>query len=277
MSPPRAARACILALAGVSLVGPLLFTLVVACSPRGIPHFVGPLAYPPGPTFENVREAITRGRALTCFANSALVATTSASLGTVLGFPAAYALSRSRSRWKGVILALILSLRLLPKTPALAAQYHLVHLVGLMDNPLAVSLVRGGGILLAIWLMKASIDRVPRHLEHAAVINGLGRGQVLWRIIVPLAAPGIGGAFLLEFVSAWNSFLLPLLFLSSEHRMTVSLGIDRFLSGYALEEGPMAAFALLMSLPLLLFFPLLVVGTISRVAPVGSGGVEGRR
>jgi multiple sugar transport system permease protein len=91
------------------------------------------------------------------------------------------------------------------------------------------------------------------------------------KVILPLAAPGIAAAFLLEFASAWNSFLLPLLFLSSESRMTVALGIDRFLSGYGVEPGPLMAFTLLVSLPLLVLFPRMLVAALAPFARGDSG------
>jgi len=258
----RVARRGILLVSLLYLVIPIVAAVVVAFSPPEGPSFAGPLAYPERISLENLRSAIQRGDALRCFVNSAIVATLSATIGTVLGFPVAYVLSRSRSPWKGFVLTTLVILRLQPKMPAIAAQYHLVSILGLLDTPLSIALVRGGGILLAIWLMKAAIDVVPRNLEQAALLDGLRPWQVVVQVTVPLAATGIAAAFLLEFASAWNSFLLPLLFLSSEARMTVSLGIDRFLSGYAVEQGPLMAFTLVVSLPLLILLPRLLVGTL---------------
>ncbi|MBN1425563.1 carbohydrate ABC transporter permease [Candidatus Fermentibacteria bacterium] len=250
----------------VYLVFPVAVAMAVALSPRGEPAFLGPIAYPRVISLDNLRVAIERGRALTCFANSASVACLSALMGTVLGFPAAYVLARSRSRWKPVVLSALLMVRMQPKMPAMAAYYHLVSMAGLLDNPVAVALVRGGGVLLSVWLMKAAIDGVPRSLEQAALLDGFSPWQVALRVTLPLSAPGIAAAFLLEFASAWNSFLLPLLFMSSQRRMTVSLGIDRFLSGYAVEPGPLMAFTLVVSLPLLLVFPRMLVAALAPLA-----------
>jgi len=70
--------------------------------------------------------------------------------------------------------------------------------------------VRGSGILLAIWLMKAAIDGVPRSLEQSALLDGFSPWQVAMRVTVPLAASGIAAAFLLEFASAWKQLLTSL-------------------------------------------------------------------
>lgn len=241
-------RACGLAAWAVLLLSvvPLVVGAWVALSPGGVLGASQPL----GLTWDNFRVAMLRGQPLRCLANSALVGLLSAGLGVLFGIPAAYLLSRHPWPKKGLVLGALVLLRLNPKVVSLAAQYQLVHALGVGDTHLAVALVRGGGIVVATWLIKASMDAVPVSLERAASLDGLRPAAILVRIVVPLALPGIVSAFLVEFASAWNSFLLALLFLTSEEHMTVPLGIDRFLSGYGMEPGPLAAFTLLVSLPM---------------------------
>ena len=245
------------------LVVPILLAVIVAVTPEDELYTAPGKLYPSRLSLENVRTAFTRGNAATCFLNSLIIALSSALLGVSLGFPAAYVLARYRLRWKAAAMTTLLILRLLPRMPAIAAYYHMVTVCGLVDTPAAVVLVRGGGILLAVWLMKAAVQSVPVSLEQAALLDGFSPWQVVTRVTLPLCLPGLTAAFLLEFVSAWNSFLLPLLFLSSEKRMTIALGIDRFLSGYAIEPGAVMAFAVMVSLPLLVLFPWLFAASLT--------------
>jgi len=214
-------------------------------------------------SWDNIGTIGHSGKVGTCFLNSLTIAFSSALFGICLGFPAAYVLARCDLRWKGAILTVLLLLRLQPKMPAMAAYYHMVTVLGLLNTHASVVLVRGGGILLAIWLMKAAVQSVPISLEQSALLDGFSPWRVATRVTLPLCLPSIGAAFLLEFASAWNSFLLPLLFLSSENRMTVALGIDRFLSGYAIQPGLVMAFTVVVSLPLVLIFPWLLIASLS--------------
>ena len=252
-----------LGLATLFLALPLILAVFVALSlqdPSYAPLHGADLSQM---SFDNIAEAFTRGHAGTCFVNSLFIAGASALMGVVVGFPTAYVLARYHLPWKGAILGLLLLLRLQPKMPAMAGYYHMVTLFGLLDNPISIVLVRGGGIVLAIWLMKAAIESIPVSLEQVALVDGFTPWQVATRITLPLCLPAVSAAFLLEFASSWNTFLLPLLFLSSESRMTVAVGIDRFLSGNAVQPELVMAFAVIVSLPLVIVFPWLFALTLA--------------
>lgn len=249
--------------AALFLAFPLILVLVATLTPPAELFDSVSRLIPSKISLVNITSAIQRGHLLTCLKNSFVLAFLSASAGIVIGFPAAYMLARYKLPHKALILSLLLLLRLLPKMPAMAAYYHLASITGLLDHLGAVVLVRGGGVLLALWLMKAAIESVPLSLERSALLDGFSRLQVVAQVTIRLSLPGIATAFLLEFASAWNSFLLPLLFLGRAENMTVSLGIDRFLSENALEPGPLLAFALLVSLPLLILFPKMLSMTLS--------------
>jgi|GEM_PF-3124381 len=252
----------VLTISSLYLLLPFIIAFYVIVTQRPVlatGEYISPLST----AMDNLVMVFQRSNPWRALCNSFLIGFNSAAIGIALGFPVAYVLARYRFRYKTFLLGALLLLRLMPKMPVLPGYYHIVSQLGLIDHHASIVLVRGGGILFAIWIMKAAIETVPRELELSAILDGYSPGRVMLMVTMRLAFPGITAAFLLEFVSAWNGYLLPLLFLDNPRRETVALGIDRFLSSNALDLGPTMTYAILVSIPLLIVIPRLLVGALS--------------
>lgn len=194
--------------------------------------------------------------------NSIIVATSNAVLVAVLALLATYALSRWRLKGDENIFFWTITNRMAPPAVFLLPLFLLftrVFRVGdwtLFDT-------RSGLILLycvfnlpfAIWLMKGIVDGIPIELDEAALVDGANTWTILYKIIVPLAAPGLAITAILSWVFAWNEYLFAATLTSVEAR-TITTGLAEFVTVTGTNWGEMAAVAMLSLLPALLFLTL---------------------
>jgi multiple sugar transport system permease protein len=125
---------------------------------------------------------------------------------------------------------------------------------------------------LAVWILTTFFQEVPREIEEAALIDGCSRFQVLRKILLPLAAPGLLTAALLVFIHAWNEFFFALIILTDPNVQTLPVGIALFPGEYTMPWGEIAAASMLATLPLI-FLTLLFQRGIVR--GLSAGAVKG--
>ena len=155
--------------------------------------------------------------------------------------------------------------------------YYNLKDFGLLNTPMAVILpsiagAGGTGLPLGIFLMRAFFLDIPGELADAAKVDGCDEVGVFRRIMVPLALPGTAALAVLTFMSAWNTFLLPLLYLSGEDNRTLATGLLLFTGGRTQELELTAAATLIMIAPVILFFLLFQRQFIQGLT---SGAVKG--
>lgn len=194
--------------------------------------------------------------------NSIIVATSNAVLVAVLALLATYALSRWRLKGDDNIFFWTITNRMAPPAAFLLPLFLLFTRVFRIGDESMYD-TRIGLILLycvfnlpfAIWLMKGIIDGIPIELDEAAVVDGAATWEVLLKIIVPLAAPGLAITAILSWVFAWNEYLFAATLTSVEAR-TITTGLAEFVTVTGTNWGEMAAVAVLSLLPALLFLSL---------------------
>ena len=124
-----------------------------------------------------------------------------------------------------------------------------------------------------IYLMKNFIDAVPRDLEEAARIESASTFQVLRRVVVPLAMPGIAAASIFGFVNAWGSFVVPLILISPADQQPAPIAIYTFLTVPKPEYGNIAAYSLVFCVPVFILYA--ISSRLFREGFVLGGGVKG--
>ena len=102
--------------------------------------------------------------------------------------------------------------------------------------------------------MRQFLLGAPRDLEDAAKLDGCGFFGLYWRVILPLVKPALAAVAVLQFMGAWNDFLSPLIYISSESKMTLSLGLQLFESTHGAEYGMLMAASTVMTLPVAALF-----------------------
>ena len=188
-------------------------------------------------------------------ANSTWISAWATLLCLALAAPAASVLARARGvRRIGPLFAL-LAISLFPPILLLFPLYEGVRTLGWINHSMALIVPYAAIHLpLAVWLIESGIRAIPRELDDAASLDGLGGFARLWTIHLPLAGPAVAAAAVLVFILCWNEFMLALTFMTRDAGKTVTAGIAS-VSGASYFEvpwGQLSAAILLATLPLVL-------------------------
>jgi raffinose/stachyose/melibiose transport system permease protein len=230
----------------------------------------GPLSLPGGLYLDGLESFWQRVDYGTKLANSVLVSGSVAVLAVALSVLNAYAIGIGRVRGRGWLLAFFVLANMLPQESLVYPLYTLSKALGLYDTRLSVIIIfTVVQSAFGTYLLSSVLAAFPREVVEAARIDGAGRWQVLWRVVVPVSRPTVGVLLVFFFVWTWNEFLLPLVMLVSNDEQTVSVALG-VLQGQRLMDATMTnAAALLGVLPALVFF-LVFQRTLTRGVAAGA-------
>ncbi len=195
------------------------------------------------------------------------IAVASTCLSILASVLAAYAIERLRFRGaKHVGLAIYLAY-LVPPTILFIPLATLVFNFGLFDSPMALVLTYPTFLVpFCTWLLIGYFKSIPYELEECALIDGASRLQILWRITLPLAIPGLISAGIFAFTLSWNEFIYALTFIQSTDKKTVPVAIlTELVNGDVYQWGSLMAGALLGSIPVALFYSIFVEYYVSSM------------
>jgi multiple sugar transport system permease protein len=184
--------------------------------------------------------------------NSFIVATTTTLFVLVLGSIGAYALARIQFWGRGVVLLAVLSVSMFPEVSVVAALFMWLRDWGLLNTFQALILPYASFAMpFTLWALTNFFREVPWELEEAALIDGCGYLEALWRVVLPLAAPGLVTCGILVFISAWNEFLFAYTFVTTDAVRTVPVRIFMFQGEFESPWGQISAASALVTLPLI--------------------------
>jgi multiple sugar transport system permease protein len=185
--------------------------------------------------------------------NSIVVSISSTALSSILSLFAAYSFTRFRFVGSKFLIFLILFMRMIPPITIAIPLYVMMYTLKLLDTHIALILTYTAlNIPLTVWMMRSFIMDVPKEVEESALVDGCGVFQVLLRVTIPLALPGIITASIYAFILSWNEFLLALL-LTLREATTLPLIAQLFRTAEGVQWGPMAAAGTLAILPPIVF------------------------
>ncbi len=188
------------------------------------------------------------------FGNSLFIAAVSTALVLAVATPAAYSLHRlGWPRWvPAAVLGWSLVFLMLPPITMVGPWYVMFRSLGL-DNTYTglVAAHLALNLPIGIWLLSVFVREIPVELEEAARVDGCTTPQMLWRIVVPLVAPGLAATAVICFVFSWNEFAVALN-LTAKQTATVPVAIAKFAQEYEIKHGVMAAGAVLSAIPAIL-------------------------
>lgn len=203
------------------------------------------------PTLDQFQTAF-ENNFLPFFQNSITASVVSVLLVIALSLPAAYSLSvRPIRRWQDVLFFL-LSTRMLPIAGAIIPIYLIANQLGLLDQiVLLVIMYTAMNLPLAVWLIRSFMVEIPKEVLEAARVDGASFSQELYRVVLPMVAPGLAATALLCFIFTWNEFFLARS-LTSVQAQTVPLYLVGFISTQGLFLAKLSAASLLATLPVVL-------------------------
>jgi ABC-type glycerol-3-phosphate transport system permease component len=192
------------------------------------------------------------------YLNSAILAASTIVLVLLIGAHAGYAAARFEFRGKNAVLFLLLATVMVPGIVTLIPLYMIAVQLGLHDTFVALILVFSAWQTpTVVWLMRAFFENIPRELDEVALIDGCSRLGAFYRVVLPLAQPGLAAAAILVFVWVWNEFIIALNLTASHSRRPLTVGLYFFVGETGIQWGSMAAAATLALLPAIALFAML--------------------
>jgi multiple sugar transport system permease protein len=267
-------------LLGVPLVGggilmflPLIWTVSFSF---GLPQEFFELPPPIIPSalrLDNYRAVLERVDFLTFFKNSVIVSA-SVVVGQIITCSmAAYAFARLRFPGRNFIFAMFLASMMVPGQVTLIPNFIIIREMGLY-NSLGALIVPGLTNIFGVFLLRQFFETIPDELEDAAKIDGAGFFQIYWKIMFPLVLPAVATLSILTFNSTWNAFFGPLIFINSQSKMTLPLGM-MFLSNQTgvMSSGIIMAAVVLNLVPVLLVFLIFQRRLVEGITMTGLKGI----
>ncbi|MGP4079257.1 carbohydrate ABC transporter permease [Pseudalkalibacillus sp. R45] len=206
------------------------------------------------------------------FINSSIVAFTSTLFCLTIGAFAAYSLARFKMKGKRNerLSFAILTARMLPPIVVVIPLYLIMQKVGLLNTLWAMLIVYTGfNLPFVVWMLKAFFEEIPKELEESAMIDGYSRLMAFFKVVLPLALPGLVATSIFTIILTWNEFLFAMFLLNSTDVMTLPAGISTFITQFKTNWGALTAAATFSILPVL-FFSFLVQKHLVRGMTMGA-------
>jgi len=259
----RTDPSALLALAALSAVvlvcsTPLLWMAVASFRPQNFGGLDMAALWPDFmPTLANFAEALDSANFPLLYLNTVIVCAGTLGVQLVTVTLAGYAFARLRFPGKELVFyAFLLQLMLVPPI-LIVPNLVTISRLGLYDNLIGV-MAPYFASAFGVFLMRQTFRTIPKDFEEAAIVDGANWWQLVWRVLIPLARPGMIAFGIVSVVSHWNEFLWPLMVISSPDNQTLTIGLASFTRGAesASQWGVIAAGTFLVAAPLLLAFAL---------------------
>jgi len=248
----------VLSIAALAVLAPVLWMVSTALkTDQGI--FSSPPRWISG---ELSLEAATRVWSVYPFlrylTNSVIVVASSTIVSVLFSCLAGYGLARFRFPGRGSFLTFLLMSQMFPSIMLLVPYYKIFQTTGLVNTHAALIVTYVSfTIPFCTWMMYGYFRGIPPELDEAAGIDGASRFQTFYRVVMPLAMPGVAAVAIYSFITAWNEYMFALVLTQSEDMKTLAVGIGQMVGQYRTSWNDLMASSLYASIPLVLIFVLL--------------------
>lgn len=252
---------------GILFLAPLVWLILSSVDANASqslqwPHF----------TLQNFTQAAS-GANISALKNSVLISAIATVVATIPATLAGYVFSRRHIPFKGPLLLGILMLAGIPVAILIVPVYQLFSAHSWLALVPASVFLGVTSLPFEIWIIKNFIDAVPADLEESARLEQAGTIQILLRIVVPLALPGIAAAAIFGFINAWGNFLIPLVLIAIPTQQPGPVAMYGFFGAGVIRWGEIAAYSFMYAVPVLVLY--LALGRLFRGGFVLSGAVRG--
>lgn len=214
--------------------------------------FDSPWSLPTSVDLSVLATAWERGGLGTYVGNSIIVTSVSVIAILLFGAMAAFALSRLNFRLRGFFLVFLAMGLLLPVQSYFVAQSSLLNAIGINDTLFGLIVPYIGlGLSLAVYLLKAYLDTLPRELFESARVDGCGDLRMFVAVVFPLIRPGLATVAVFSVLAAWNEFLLATLYIQSDEYKTIPVGLVAFTGRYATDYPMLFAALSIITIPMI--------------------------
>ncbi|MBE1874729.1 carbohydrate ABC transporter permease [Myceligenerans pegani] len=261
--------AMIVAAAGILL--PFVW-MVISSLKTNNQVFTAPIEWIPDPfRWRNYVDIWIKGDMVTWVRNTMTVSVVVTLLQVVTGSFAAYGFAKTRFPGRDALFLLYIGTIAVPWASYMIPQFQMLSSWGLANTLYSIMLLQAFGAF-GVFLMKQYYESIPDSLCEAARIDGLSEYGIWWRIMLPLSVPALASLTIITFVTTWNDYLGPLIYLRDRELWTIQLGLQRFVGDYNAEHALIMTGSVLSVLPIAIVF---LLGQRYFVQGIATTGVKG--
>ncbi|MFJ6566908.1 sugar ABC transporter permease [Streptomyces sp. NPDC091292] len=224
-------------------------------------------------TFSNYSFVLQHTNFFKWLESTVIVALGTTVIGVAFAATTGYAVSRMRFPGYKKLMWLLLLTQAFPIAVLIVPMYEILGELGLIDSYGALILIYcSTAVPYCAWLLKGYFDTIPIEIDEAGRIDGLSPFGTFWRLILPLARPGLAVAAFYTFITAWGEVAFASTFMLDDQKYTFAVGLQSFISEHDAQWNYMAATAVLIAVPVSAFFYLVQRNLVTGLT---SGGTKG--
>lgn len=242
------------AVVGLFAVIPFVWMLVTSIKPRNEILSRTPVFWPSEPQWGRYADVVERGFGQYLF-NSVTISLSATLLGVGFSALAGYALARMHLPLKRYLALTVLATQMFPVVVLIIPLFSVMRNAGLLDT--YVGLIVSYLALttpLAIWILRGFFQNIPDDLENAALVDGCTRWGAIWRVVLPMAGPGIAASSIFVFNAAWDEFIFALTFTSTDAMRTLPVALQSYVGLASTDYGGIMSSSVLFTMPVVVFF-----------------------
>ena len=234
---------------------PLYWMIVTSFKPESDVYALPLQFIPENPTLENYEYALTQTEIPTFFLNSVIYVCATVLISLFIASLAAYSISRYKHRGKRGYLFTVLVTQYMPVTTLIVPLYIAFSFMKLLNNRTMIILVYCAlQVPIAIWLLIGYFNGIPRALDEAATIDGCTRFQAYFKIVLPLAKPGLIAVAISVAITIWQELILATTFTSADAFRPMMVGVSSAVTKSGVKWGQLAATGVISCVPVLLIY-----------------------
>ncbi|WP_406149688.1 sugar ABC transporter permease [Streptomyces sp. NBC_01012] len=259
-----------LIITSVIAVFPVLWVLLTSLKPA---KYASTTSFFKETTIENYTNLIKDTEFLAWFGNSVIVAGLSTVIGVFVSATTGYAVSRFRFPGKRGLMWTLLVTQMFPVAVLIVPIYNIMSTLGLLNQPAGLVITYLTiSVPFCAWMMKGFFDTIPREIDESGQVDGLTPFGTFWRLILPLAKPGLAVTAFYSFITAWGEVAYASAFMVGDENLTLAGGLQKFVNQYGAQWGPMTAASVLIAIPAALVF---LFAQKHLVTGMSAGAVKG--
>jgi arabinogalactan oligomer/maltooligosaccharide transport system permease protein len=225
------------------------------------------------PTLENYRTLLTDTDFPYWFLNSVIVAAFTMVIGIAMSATTGYALSRFNFPGKRGLMWVFLLTQMFPVAILIVPIYTIMANLGLIDTKASLVIAYlTAAVPFCAWMLRGYFDTIPRELDEAAALDGLGPFGTFWRVVLPLARPGLAVTAFYTFLTAWAEVAYAIAFMQTSRHYTLGAGLQQFVPQFSPRWELLTAGAVLITIPAAIVF---FFAQRHLVAGLTAGGTKG--
>ena len=207
------------------------------------------------PSLDNYRRVLLDTNFPDWFLNSLIVAAFTMVIGISMSATAGYALSRFNFPGKRGLMWVFLLTQMFPVAILIVPIYTIMARAGLIDTKASLVIAYCTvAVPFCAWMLRGYFDTIPRELDEAAALDGLGPFGIFWRIVLPLARPGLAVTAFYTFLTAWGEVAYAIAFIQSDEKLTLGAGLQQFVPRFNAQWDNLTAGAVMITIPAAIVF-----------------------